>query len=205
MRISYAIPVCYEHEELNKLLKLLVKHKREEDEIVVQADKGNTAPEVYTVIDAFKDKIKFIEFPLEKNFAQFKNHLKSYCSGNWIVQLDADELLDESFVQYVHQVLEMNSNVEVFSIARINTVDGLTNDHIRKWGWNVDAKGWVNFPDYQMRILKNLHYIQWVNKVHEKIIGHTSHAFLPMDKEYCILHNKSIERQEAQNNLYSKI
>jgi glycosyltransferase involved in cell wall biosynthesis len=205
MKISYAIPVCNEHRELKDLLNLLIDNKRQEDEIVVQADKGNTTPEVYEVIDAFKDKIKFIEFPLENNFAQFKNHLKSYCSGNWIVQLDADELLDESFVKHMHHVLEMNSGVEVFSIARINTVDGLTNDHIRKWGWNVDTKGWVNFPDYQMRILKNLHYIQWVNKVHEKIVGHTSHAFLPTDEEYCILHNKNIARQEAQNSLYSSI
>lgn len=205
MRISYAIPVCNEHRELSNLLALLVDSKRPDDEIVVQADKGNTTSDVYKVIDAFKDKIKFVEFPLEKNFAQFKNQLKSQCSGDWIVQLDADELLDESFVQHMHEVLEMNSNVEVFSMPRINTVEGLTSEHVRRWGWNVDSKGWVNFPDYQMRILKNLDRVQWVNKVHEKIVGHTLHAFLPTDEEYCILHNKSISRQEAQNNLYSTI
>lgn len=205
MKISYAIPVCNEHRELNNLLGLLVDNKRQEDEIVVQADKGNTTSEVYKVIDAFKDKIKFVEFPLEKNFAQFKNHLKSHCDGDWIVQLDADELLDEDLVQNMHYVLEINSNVEVFSVARINTVEGLTKEHINKWGWNVDSKGWVNFPDYQMRILKNLGHIQWINKVHEKIVGHTSHGFLPTDEEYCILHHKSIARQETQNNLYNSI
>lgn len=205
MKISYAIPVCNEHRELNNLLGLLVDNKRQEDEIVVQADKGNTTSDVYKVVNAFKDKIKFVEFPLEKNFAQFKNHLKSHCNGDWIVQLDADELLDESLLQCMHQVLELNSNVEVFSLPRINTVEGLTNDHIKKWGWSVDTKGWVNFPDYQMRILKNLDRIQWVNKVHEKIIGHTLHAFLPTDEEYCILHNKKIARQEIQNKMYESI
>lgn len=205
MKISYAIPVCNEHRELNNLLGLLVDNKRQDDEIVVQADKGNTTPDVYKVLDAFKDKIKFIEFSLDKNFAQFKNNLKSNCTGDWIVQIDADELLDDSFVQYMHSVLELNSNVEVFSIARVNTVDGLTSDHVKKWGWNVDSKGRVNFPDYQMRILKNIDRIQWVNKVHEKIVGHTLHAFLPIDEEYCILHHKSIARQEAQNNLYNQI
>lgn len=205
MKISYAIPVCNEYRELNNLLALLVDNRRGDDEIVVQADKGNTTADVYKVIDAFKDKIKFVEFPLEKNFARFKNHLKANCSGDWIVQIDADELLDESFVQYMHSVIALNSSVEVFSIARINTVDGLTSEHIKRWGWNLDSNGWVNFPDYQMRILKNIDRIQWVNKVHEKIVGHTSHAFLPTDEEYCILHHKSITRQEAQNNLYSAI
>lgn len=205
MIISYAIPVCNEYRELNNLLGLLIDNKRHEDEIVVQADLGNTIPEVYKVVDAFKEKITFVEFPLEKNFAQFKNNLKANCKGDWIVQIDADELLDSSLVQHMHEVLEYNSNVEVFSVARINTVDGLTEEHIKKWGWNVDSKGWINFPDYQMRILKNIDRIQWINKVHEKIVGHTLHAPLPTDEEYCILHHKTITRQEAQNNMYNTI
>lgn len=205
MKISYAIPVCYEHEELQRLLTLLTENKREEDEIVVQSDLGNTTPEVYKVIDDFKSKVKEVRFPLEKHFANFKNNLKSKCTGDWIVQIDADEMLDPVLVQNLHEILDENPLVEVFYIARINTVEGLTSDHIKKWGWNVDSKGWVNFPDYQMRILKNIDRIQWVNKVHEKIIGHTSHAFFPTDEGYCILHNKSIQRQEAQNNLYNAI
>ena len=205
MKISYAIPVCNEHRELNNLLGLLVDNKLEEDEIVVQADKGNTTSDVYKVIDAFREKITFVEFPLQKNFAQFKNHLKSYCNGDWIVQLDADELLDELFLQNIHLILEDNSNIQMLSIARINTVDGLTPDHVAKWGWIVNEKGYVNFPDYQMRIFQNKPQIQWINKVHEKIVGHNSFGFLPAEEEYCILHHKSITRQEAQNKLYQTI
>ena len=51
MKISYAIPVCNEHEELMRLLNILVTNKRDEDEIVVQCDQGNTTPEVYQVLD----------------------------------------------------------------------------------------------------------------------------------------------------------
>ncbi len=58
MRISYAIPVCNEHEELDRLLSLLIKNKRQEDEIVVQADLGNTTREVYQVVDKHKDQIR---------------------------------------------------------------------------------------------------------------------------------------------------
>ena len=76
MRISYAIPVCYEHKELQRLLKLLVACKRPEDEIVVQADLGNTTKEVYQVIDEYKNNIKLVEFPLKGDFGSFKNNLK---------------------------------------------------------------------------------------------------------------------------------
>ena len=51
MKISYAIPVCNEHIELEKLLSFLVKYIDENDEIVVQCDQGNTTPEVYKVLD----------------------------------------------------------------------------------------------------------------------------------------------------------
>ena len=51
MKISYAIPVCNEHEELKRLLEFLVQNIEENDEIVVQCDQGNTTPEVYKVLD----------------------------------------------------------------------------------------------------------------------------------------------------------
>ena len=67
MKISYAISTWNEHVELEKLLSFLVKHIDENDEIVVQCDKGNTTPEVYKVLDSFKapvglkDPLKVIE------------------------------------------------------------------------------------------------------------------------------------------------
>ena len=50
MKISYAIPVCNEYKEIEYLLEYLTKHKRDQDEIVVQCDQGNTTPEVYRVL-----------------------------------------------------------------------------------------------------------------------------------------------------------
>lgn len=206
MRISYAIPVCYEHEELRRLLTLLTQNKREEDEIVVQFDMGNTTPEVYKVVyEEFEGKVRHTSFPLKGNFGAFKNHLKSQCTGEWILQIDADECFDPGFVQNLHTVLQQNPTTEVFLLARINTVDGLTDSHIQKWRWNVNEKGWVNFPDWQPRILQNSPKIQWVNKVHEVLYGHTSYGFFPAEEEWCILHHKNIARQEAQNNFYSAI
>ena len=203
MRISYAIPVCNEHDELRRLLTLLVENKREEDEIVVQADQGNTTNLVYGVLHDFITKIKLLEFPLKGNFGAFKNNLKSHCTGEWIFQIDADETLHPEFIQNLHLFLQENPYTEVFLLARINTVEGLTDEHIKVWRWNVNEKGWVNFPDWQPRILQNSPKIQWVNKVHEVLTGHTKYGFFPIDGEYCILHHKTIQRQEKQNTLYS--
>ena len=203
MRISYAIPVCNEHKELHKLLELLIKNKRRQDEIVVQADYGNTTREVYSVIDKFKDSIRLVEFPLAGNFGAFKNNLKSNCSGEWVFQIDADEYFREDFIQNLHLILQENPTIDLFLLPRINTVDGLTQQHIDMWKWHVDEKGWVNFPDYQTRILQNSPKINWVNKVHEVLTGHNTFAMFPPEEFYCIIHHKDIQRQEKQNTLYS--
>lgn len=205
MRISYAIPVCYEYKELDRLLNILINNKRPEDEIVVQADLGNTTKEVYQVIDKFKHNIKLVEFSLKGNFGAFKNNLKSNCSGEWIFQIDADEYLTDWLIQNLHLILQQNPTIEVFLLARINTVEGITPEHINKWRWQVDDRGWINFPDFQPRILQNSPKINWANKVHEVLVGHNQWAFFPLEGEYCLIHPKHIARQEKQNEYYSII
>lgn len=201
--ISFAIPVCNEHNELNRLLSFLIANKQAVDEIVVQCDKGNTTQEVYRVLGKYTGSIKVIEYPLNGNFGAFKNNLKANCTGAWIVQLDADELLHEEFVQSLPQILKDNPYVELFCLPRVNTVTGLTDAHIQKWGWKVDDKGWVNYPDLQTRILQNIPRIAWAGKVHEVITGHSTTALMPLEEVYSIIHHKDIRRQEIQNTHYS--
>ena len=205
MKISYAIPVCNEWMQLEYLLSYLFKHKREQDEIVVQCDKGNTTPSVYQVLKEYKDKIQIIEFPLNGDFASFKNNLKNNCSGDYVFQIDADEYPEEYLMSTIEWLIKNNPGTDVFWVPRINTVEGLTQEHIDKWGWRVDNKGRVNFPDYQCRILKNVKRIKWKNKVHETLTGHKTESQLPANKEFCIYHPKDIKRQEKQNEFYSII
>ena len=211
MKISYAIPVCNEHVELERLLSFLVKHIDENDEIVVQCDKRNTTPEVYKVLDSFKapvgleDPLKVIEFPLNGHFSNFKNNLKEHCTGHWIFQIDADELPHESLITNLKELLKLNPTTEMFLVPRVNTVDGLTQEHINKWRWNVNEKNWVNWPDYQTRIIQNGPKIKWQNKVHEQIVGISTKGALPMEEEWCLYHPKNIEKQEIQNKLYENI
>jgi len=205
MKISYAIPVCNEHDELEKLLDFLHKHIDEEDEIVVQCDQGNTTPEVYQVLDTYTEHIRVIHFALKGHFSNFKNNLKEHCTGDWIFQIDADELPHESLIANLKSLLTLNTNTEMLLVPRVNTVDGLTQEHINKWRWNVDEKGWVNWPDYQTRIIQNNHKIKWQNKVHEQIVGISTKGALPMEEEWCLYHPKNIDKQEHQNKFYDTL
>ena len=195
--ISYAITACNEHVELERLLNQLTEYIRPEDEIVVQMDLTATE-EVVSVVEKY-NLIKYY-YSLNKDFASFKNNLKSLCTKDYIFQIDADEYLSEELLTYLPVILESNPDVEMFSVPRVNTVEGLTEQHIKQWGWNVNEKGWVNFPDAQGRVFRK--GMSWYGKVHERIIGGQKFSSLPLDEEYCIQHHKTIERQEKQNNYY---
>ena len=151
-----------------------------------------------------KDFIKVIGFPLNKDFSTYKNNLKSYCNGDYIFQIDADEVPNEYLLDNLHEILSSN-DVDVIFIPRVNTVEGLTDSHIQKWGWQVNDKGWINFPDYQTRIYKNTNDIMWMNKVHERITGYDSVSNFPPQEEYSLYHHKQIQRQEKQNEFYETI
>lgn len=202
MTISYAVTVWNELEYIKVLLPFLLKNIREEDEVVVRWDESGPE-EVWEYLQSLKG-LSLAKGTFYKDFARWKNNLNAQCTKDYIYQIDADEMLDEYSLRLIPQLLEMNS-VELLGVPRINTVEGLTEGHIKKWGWNVNEKGWINFPDYQTRIYKNDPRIRWHGEVHERIIGHESMAMLPTDQEWCLIHHKEIERQEKQNALYDTI
>ncbi len=207
MKISYAITIHNEIEEIKHLLPLLLENIREEDEIVIQQDNTNLDEVVYTYLNSQIEgtNIKYVQHSLNGDFSQFKNNLTDNCTGDYIFQIDADEYPNDYLLATLPQILEFNPSNEVYFVPRVNTVEGLTQSHIQKWGWRVNEKGWVNFPDHQMRIWKNKPEIRWVNKVHEVLKGYKSYAALPSDEEMSLYHPKEIERQERQNDFYEKL
>jgi GT2 family glycosyltransferase len=206
MTISYAITVHNELEELMKLLDFLNNNIREEDEIVVQYDENGVTNEVLEFLNIKKEIHGYtvIGFPLNKDFATYKNNLKANCTKDYIFQIDADEIPNEVMITYLPQVLEDNP-VDIIFVPRVNTVNGLTQEHIQKWRWNVNEKGWVNWPDYQTRIYKNTEDVTWMNKVHEKITGYDTFSNFPAEEQWALYHPKEIDRQEIQNQFYTTI
>jgi glycosyltransferase involved in cell wall biosynthesis len=207
MKISYAITVCNELKEITELTNFLQSRIEEEDEIIIQYDTNGVTKEVLdfvTIFGEINQQTKIVSFPLNKDFATFKNNLKKNCSGDYIFQIDADEIPTEYLMQNLKTILESN-NVDIVFVPRVNTVNGLTEAHIQGWGWRVNEKGWVNFPDYQTRIYKNTNDVEWFGKVHERISGYNTFANFPAEERFSLYHHKQIERQEKQNNFYNNI
>jgi hypothetical protein len=207
MKISYAITVCNELEEIKRLISFLHQHKRPEDEICVLLDKPKASPELLYQLSVYSSEgfIILTESEFKGHFADWKNKLTSLCSGDYIFQIDADELPNKYLIESLPEILETNSEVEVYVVPRVNTVEGLTPEHITKWGWHVNENGWVNWPDYQWRIYKNTPDIKWKNKVHEVIEGYKTMAQLPTYEDLALYHPKTIDRQERQNNYYNTL
>ena len=205
MKISYSILTHNETDSLEKLLRFLVKWKDEGDEIVILDDFSDNQ-KTKELLDFYVSAhdIVFEQRNLLGDFAGQKNYLKSMCSGDYSFNIDSDEMISRWFIKNVHDILDENP-IDLIYLPRINTVDGLTEQHVQQWGWSVNEEGWVNFPDWQGRIFKNRPNIKWEKPVHEMIIGFQTYAHLPTEKPFCMLHYKKIEKQEQQNKKYDGI
>ena len=206
MKISYSILTHNETGSLMKLIDFLVKHKDKEDEIVILDDySDNEKTSAYLDVVCSIHEIKFEQRHLLKDYAGQKNYLTRMCSGKYIFNLDADELPHKYLIKNIKEILEANPTIDLYWVPRVNTVKGLTQQHIQKWGWQVNEKGWVNFPDFQGRIWRNRPNIRWEKPVHEQLTGYKEHSFLPQEENFCFYHHKEIDRQEKQNEFYEKI
>ena len=207
MKISYAITVCDEFTEIQKLVSFILENKRVEDEVVILYDgiNGDKGVEEFLRAKSVNGGFGWHKGEFKNHFANWKNYLTSLCNGDYIFQIDADEYPHKSLIHDLPFILQQNPDNEVYLVPRVNTVKGLTDEHIQKWGWNVNNKGWVNWPDYQWRIWKNKPEIKWKNKVHEVLDGYNTYATLPDDEGLSLYHPKDIKRQEKQNKFYSEL
>ena len=205
MKISYSILTHNETESLEKLLRFLVKWKQPQDEIVILDDYSDDE-KTKQILDFYVSAhdIVFEQRNLLNDFATQKNYLKSMCSGDYSFNLDADEMVSRWLMKNIHGILEENE-IDLVYLPRINTVDGLTEQHAQQWGWSVNEEGWVNFPDWQGRVFKNRPNIKWERPVHEMLVGFQTYSHLPTEKPFCIRHYKTIDKLEQQNKKYAGI
>ena len=204
MKISYSILVHNEDKTFEKLLQTLLSYKQPQDEIVVLDDYSDNE-KTKAILDYFHstDSIKLEQRNLLHDFASQKNYLKNMCTGDYSFNLDADEMISHWFMKDIHEILEGNE-VDLIYVPRINTVDGITEEHCRMYGYQINEKGWINYPDWQGRIFRNRPNIRWEKPVHEQLRGFQTYAYLPMEQKYSIIHPKTIERQVEQNRFYNE-
>ena len=205
MKISYAITVCNEEEEIELLLETLRRLKRPEDDINILLDKPKAPHTLVDLLHRYSsiDVITLKESAFQGDFSQWKNELNRMCKGDYIFNVDADEIPTAELIRNLPHFLDQQ--VEAIAVPRVNTVEGITQEHINKWGWKINEKGWINWPDHQMRIYKNSPEIKWVGKVHEQLGGYETVSIIPKDLSMYLVHSKKIGRQEKQNNFYNTL
>ena len=207
MKISYGITVHNESEELNKLLEILVHKTQAEDEIVIVQDGDDK--KVEEVISSWMNQyldakgIYWWTRKLDGNFADQKNYVIEQSSGDYIFHIDADEYPHETLIEQLPEILTIN-DVDLVWIPRVNTIDGMTEQDVMKWGWRVSEQGWVNYPDYQSRVFRRDEKIRWTRPLHEHIVGCKTYSHLPPHEELSLYHPKTIEKQTQQNVFYNQ-
>ena len=216
MFISYAICSHNEGQYLVDLLNRLTRNISQEttsDYEVVILDDFSIDPTTQMVLRFMLEKFEYVRVSFrkhEKDFSAQKNALNKLCKGDWIMNLDADEWIPDELMFSIPQIIESNPDVDAYWLSRLNTVDGLTDEYIKKWNWRITTldgfdKPAVMWPDFQMRLYKNLPEIKWINKVHERLSGFKKFSTFPIHPDYAIRHFKTISRQIEQNQLYSTI
>jgi len=202
MKISYGITVHNESEELERLLGKLLVSIGEQDEVVICVD-GNDE-KVKSVVELYSIDSRVIHYnrKLEKDFSAQKNSVIEKSSGDYIFHIDADEYPHNTLLSQLKQILEIN-DVDLLWIPRVNTIEGMQEHHIRKWGWRVTENKWVNYPDYQARVFRNRDDIRWTRPLHEYITGCDTYSHLPPHEALSLYHPKTIQRQEEQNLFYN--
>ena len=204
MKISYGITVHNEAEELQKLLEVLNKNIDKEDEIIVCVDGDDEKVEAVLgeSLDSWQHYIVY-KRKLDKDFSAQKNSVIEKSSGDYIFHIDADEYPNEILLQQLKEILKINY-VDLIWIPRVNTIDGMTQEDIQKWGWRGTEKGWVNYPDYQARVFRNSDNIRWTRPLHEYITGCKTYSHLPPHEELSLYHPKTIQKQTEQNTFYNQ-
>ncbi|UTX46908.1 glycosyltransferase [Chryseobacterium sp. MA9] len=202
--VSYGITVNDEAKELKKLLDVLLPLIDKNDEVIVLQDITNKNKEVTELLDNYSNIIK-LQAKLEGDFATFKNKLIEKATCQYLFQIDADEYPTEHFIKTLKPYLKKEKSVEIFFVPRINIVEGITEEYVQQMGWNINNEGYINFPDYQARIIKNNKKIFWKNKVHEVLYGNKNFTEIPKKYELSLIHKKNFEKQQKQNSFYETL
>ncbi len=212
--ISYLVTCSTETDTLQRLLKAISPSKLATDEIVVLMDSAfaNEGNETYNIVGAFHhgEGSRILSHPLNKDYGSHKNYGIENCSGDFIFQIDGDEMPPESLLgENLRSLIDSNPNIEAYAVPRINAWIGLTPEHAKQWGWPLDMSPTyqrlrVAWPDYQWRIFKNTPTIRFKNRLHERIEGYKSYAGLPAEEEWALYHDKTIETQVKTNLRYNE-
>lgn len=161
-KLSVVLAVYNEEDNLPKCLEAV---RNLADEIVV-VDGGS---EDRTVDIARKFGAKIIQTTNPPNFHINKNKAIDAAIGDWILQLDADEVVSKELAEEIKRVIAKNPSIDGFWIPRRNFFLGR---FLKKGG---------QYPDYTLRLYKHGKGRLPAKDVHEQAILEGKAGYLEND------------------------
>lgn len=165
--ISLAVTVKNEGDYVRRLLDRLTPLAKIYPDLfeVVVLDDYSDDDKTRDILAQFDSQIRLVQHHLDGDFAAHKNFLNEHCRYPWVLQLDADEMLDEDFLNNLPLYLESNPQVEAYWFPRVNTVDGMTLRHVRDYHWvlttleGYTTGKWMDRTSDEYELLKQYNYI----------------------------------------------
>ena len=196
MKLTYSIQVCNESRELFSLLNLLTRIIDTEDYIDVIVDSNNTTEKVDLVLKHFEDRITVHKRAFDTFSKNCQFHI-DVAKGDYVFHIDADELPQQPLVKILKQVID-ETGAEILAIPRINIHPDITEEEAKDRKWNVNEAGFINWPDYQMRIHKKCDYITWTDELHTKLTGSDKVSGTKAIPPLAMWHIKSMDKQNSR-------
>lgn len=185
LNISGAIVVYNESRVLRRALENLKRFCNE----IVLFDSYST-DSTLQIAEAYSCRIFQHEFD---NHRDQKNRAIEKCKNEWIILLDADEYLNNRFIELLPEMINNDQGIDAWGIGRYNILDG---------------NGPRDWPDVQTRLFKN--YVRHAGHPFHHITNANSkrHGIWQYDplvdavSQPFIYHDKDNVRQKRQNRLY---
>ena len=171
-------------------LKACLDSVRFADEIIV-VDMHSTDDTVL-IAKRFTDKVFFHK---DTGYVEpARNFALSKARHNWILVIDADEIVPEHLQQQITKIINSRNNVDVYLIPRKNIIFG-------QW---LEHTGW--WPDHQPRLFKK-DSVSWGTGIHRFPEMRGVIEELPADPNLAIIHYNypSVESYLNRLNRYTSI
>jgi glycosyltransferase involved in cell wall biosynthesis len=165
--ISYLVTCHNEGVDIQGLLERLYKYSEGNECIILDdySEDPNTVQILQNAVKLSNGFFQLHQHKLDNNYSEHKNYGKSLCKGDYIFQIDADELPSETLLASLKELIELNKNVDLFWIPRINDFKGVTDIEAKKWGWKLTKmpeliqEKIIDDQSYEYKFLKKTGYI----------------------------------------------
>jgi glycosyltransferase involved in cell wall biosynthesis len=196
--VSFAILTHNETGTLSRLLESLAGVPETEVRIVDDF----SDPPTLAIIDGFvrrNTNIHLYRRALRKNFAAQRNFVAEKCLGRYIGRIDADETLPRFFIENLKKIVEdlEAGDFDAAAFPRINLLgeeagESFIKEFTAAYGrFELNDKGWLNFPDFQIKLYRNAPHLKFRYIVHEILLGINKLYRFPAEEKYALIHHKS--------------